>query len=443
MTSPTGPPLQQSDAHLALSRQEVHLQSTLQDLLDIQSEGLLAGFTSVRPQDASSSTGSRTPTTTSDTLPRDLQRPTSIIPVRQPAPKKIGLRGARRGITSTIASLAILKADEASLLREDLSRQDSALSTVNHLTSKTSALQSHIQSISSSAPTTHLTSLKKESNSLETEIHSLETTLYERRARQRHLLREIETVENSVQAKLSSYQNSLALANKDIKTFLARPPPKPDTNAAGIGLRTMGLWSLPKERRTLDLAGEWYGEEHARLRARLEAVDRERDALEEGGAVWEGVVAEVTSVERALRKEMQHLRPTTASLGPAPAGAGNDAGRGMRDVLRCMAAAKGKLEEAAAMAEERDWRLLVCAIGAELAALEEGLAVLEGAKGAGEGVGGGDKGGVADAGDGDGAGEVGVGTGEGALLAEGGGDEDEDEDEGPGPDLLVPRHDDG
>ena len=56
-----------------------------------------------------------------------------------------------------------------------------------------------------------------------------------------------------------------------------------------------------------------------------------------------------------------------------------EAVRGMKKVLGMMDRAKGELEERLDVAEVKNWRLLVCCVGAELEALIEGEGVLRGA----------------------------------------------------------------
>ncbi|KAL2040268.1 hypothetical protein N7G274_007171 [Stereocaulon virgatum] len=431
MTSTTIP---QTDSLVTLSRQEAHLQNNLQSLLDAQSEGLLAGLTG--PQDETCSTGSRTPTT--DSGSRSSHKPKPIIPVRQPAKRKLGLRGARRGISRAISELADLKLQEARVLEDEVLQRDDVLSAVQSFERKSTGLQGHIRDIESEDTTRRVNELKGEEKTLHHEIHELETRLYEMKARQRHLLREIDGLNNSVQSKLSSYKSALALVEKNIKTFLARPPLHPTNHTAPA----IGIWSLPRERRTLEMAKEHYTVEQQALRTRLSAVEEEKNALEDGAAVWEEVVQEVSTVEKALREEMQRIRPPLLETGSE-----QPAAEGMRDILQTMQKARSRIESKLDLAEAKNWKLLVCCTGAELEALVEGQGVLEGALEASE------------PGRGKGKRKMnGHGTAV-TLLGEEGSDlepadellsmegerereRSEDEDDGPGPELLISHHDD-
>ena len=372
MTSaqPTTMPSPQSDALLSLSRQEAHLQSTLQSLLDAQSEGLLAGLArdgASRDDVASSTTsGSRTPTTMIAEPTAHLQSQ-SVMPVRQSVKKKVGLRGARRGIARAITNLANLKGEEGRVLEDEVAQREEILSTVASFERKSSGLKEQIRGIEGEETSRRVESLKREEKALGDDIHQLETKLFEMKARHRHLLREIDGLSNSVQSKLSSYDSALVLAEKDIKRFLARPPIETSTAASGV-------WSLPKERRTLEMAKEQFSEEQQTLKSQLEGVQAEAIALEEGGMVWEQVVQEIDTVEKALREEMQRMQAPLLEGGQE-----ETAETGMKKVLQTMQKARGRVESKLDHAETNGWKLLVCCIGAELEALIEGQAVLEGA----------------------------------------------------------------
>lgn len=456
-------PIPQSDALLALSRQETHLQSTLQALLDAQSEGLLAGLGGANPaHDHASSTGSRTPTTAESM--HQPHKPKSVIPVRQPARKKVGLQGARRGIARAISDLANLKSEEGRVLNDEVAHRESILSTVSGFEKKSTGLREQIRGIQSEESSLPVEHLEAEKKTLANSIHDLETQLYEMKARHRQLIREIDGLNNSVQSKFSSYESALALTERDMKRFLARPPVVETSTKAATG-----IWALPKERRTLAMVAEHYSEERQKLQARSEAVRAEGSALEEGKAVWEDVVQEVNRVEKSLRGEMQKMQSS-----PHVKTGENDTSKGMETILQTMRHARTSIESKLDLAERNKWRLLVCCIGAELEALIEGEAVLESALAAsttivprgisshheaevgvskalsnnGGTVGGGGGGPLIDDSASTPAPAAGSQKDEGEEVEEGispvrgiwDRSEDGDEDEGPGMELLVSRH---
>ena len=358
----------------SLSRQQHHLEERLQKFLDAQSEGLLSGLGRAETQqDDTSSTGTITPTSTT---PSSFQRPLAehVIPVRQPKARKLGLRSARRGISRTISELAALKAEEVSLLGDEARKRDDVLSTIEGFTNQEEALQSQIGSIKDGTSSREAESMKQEEGVLAQEIHDLETRLYEMKARHRLLKIQVEEKNNGIQARLSSYQNSLELARRDIKTFLARKPLglEGDEELSAKG----GFWSLPRDRRTLKLAEDHYRESQERQGQRLLAIQRERTALEEGGAIWQNVIQEVSIVEDALKEEMEVLAEPGLS---AHRGVQRRREAGMRRILEKLKSTRTNLEEKLAFAEAKGWTLMVCCIGAEIEALREGHDVLEGA----------------------------------------------------------------
>ena len=431
--------LPHSNALIAISRQEAHLQSTLQHFLDAQSDGLLAGLASGPPQDETSSTGSRTPTTTYSS-PGGPRKPRSIIPVRQPPKKKVGLKGARRGIARAISDLASLKLEEGRILESELSERAQILSTVQQFEAKMVGLKGHIDSIESEDTTRKVEDLKGEERALGQEIQELETRLWEVKAKHRQLLQEIEGLENSVQSKLSSYRSALMLAEKESRTFLERPPIQ-----GSMTTSTTGLWSLPVERRTLQMVRDQYADEQDLLRKRFDDVETERGALADGSGVWNEVVDEVNGIENLLREEMREMQaPLVLEYGN-----GNAIG-GMRKILDHMSKARSQIASKLEVSEARDWKLLVCCIGAELEAMNEGQTVLQRALKAAERSGGEKY--VSKEGNAPVMGVRSVSPIELSARPEGLGKQDqaeprgisdrsEDEDDGPGPDLLISSDD--
>ena len=357
-----------SDALIAISREEAHLQSTLQRLLDAQSEGLLAGLAGGPPPDEASSTGSRTPTMAYSS-PAGPKISTSVVPMRQPARKKVGLKGARRGIARAMSDLASLKVEEGRILEGELLERAETLKIVQRYETQMVGLKGRIGSIESEDTTQRVEDLKSEEKAMDHEIRELENRLWEMKAKQRHLLHQIEGLENSVQSKLSSYQSALALAEKESRKFLERPPIRGDR-----GTTTTGLWALPAERRTLQMVKDQYAEEEDVLRKRFDNVETERSALEDGSQVWNEVIEDVNGVERLLREEMREMQTPLVSED----GTGKAMG-GMRKILDHMSRARSRIESKLELSEARDWKLLVCCIGAELEAMSEGRIVLQNA----------------------------------------------------------------
>ena len=360
-----------------------------------------------------------------------------MTPVRQPKPRRIGLGSARRGISRTMAELAVLKTQEAAALAVEIDRRVEVLATVDGILAKGAGLRAQIQKIESeSASEQSLRGMQSEEASLDAEIKEVEGRLYAMRSRQRVLRLEISGVENGVQAKLSSYRNALGLAEKEARGLVARPLLEGERRAV-VRVQT-GLWALPRERRTLEMVREHYGEEEGVMKGLVEGVENEREALEEGGEVWGEVMEAVMGVEEALRMEMKRMREATREVG-------------MKRILERMGEAIRKIEDKLLVADQKGWNLLVAAIGAEAEALREGYRVLEGAlrEAVGdeeqsenvpedllgeEGVGGKEE-----------TGEHGLEELENGLKPNNTGtllDRSEEEDDGPGPELLIEDHED-
>lgn len=367
MPVPIDPSVHHNDSFFHITRQAKQLQQDLQTLLDAQSEGLLNGLGSVED---TSSNGSLTPT---PSLPSP-RAPLRTVPVRQPPPKKITLRGARRGISRSMADFYRLKDEESHLLGLQLLKREEALKSIDQFSAKREGLESEISSISSQEETKRAQQLKSEAHDLEQEIYELETKLLEMRARHRHLVAEAAQIENSVQSKLSSYKASLSLLDSQVKSFLKRPPVDQPINATEK-TKEDSFYTLNPARRTLEMAKEHWTKEKEELKQRREAVELERDALGDGGAIWEDVVKEITQFEKSLRRRMETEMIASRALS-ASGGAHESDGSGMKDLLSQMDHTTRFLEEKLSLAEDRDWKLLMCSIGAELEAFKEGRVML-------------------------------------------------------------------
>ena len=359
------------DVLVVFTRQEAYLQKTLQNLLDAQSQGLLAGLGLPPESGGFSSYRAGTPRSASED--NDSKQIMGVAPVRQSVKRKIGLCGARRGISRAVIDLAALKAQEGQVIEGQLADIEEDLMVVQGLASKQTGLEHRIQSIENEDPCRKVKQFKHEEARLDIEIKAMETNLWEMKARQRRLLGQIEGLENTVQSKLSSYKAALMMAEKEATAFLARPKVHGDS-FQGAG---ESLWALPIERRTLGMADEHFNMERERLKQRAMDIDVEKIALEEGLMVWESVVTEVIALEKVLREEMQRLAADSVSNKAEKIGAV----RGMEIVLERMKNTKIHIEGQLKIAENRNWKLLVCCIGAEYEAINEGYEVLQTALG--------------------------------------------------------------
>ncbi|KAL8981842.1 MAG: hypothetical protein Q9205_003487 [Flavoplaca limonia] len=427
---------------LALARQEAHLQSHIQYLLDVQSDRLLEGLGGEATAAPSSNSKSR-----SKPNPEDIHHHASSASNRARKPQSQTpptLQGARRQISTAISDLQTLKSQTADLARADLTATVEERKHVTSLQTKKVQLEATIADLESSPTSKEIDALAAEEEALDKKIYELENQLYELKARRGAVKQRMRERKNKVEARISSWKGSLEILGKEEQGVLARGP----VVSAGAGITHVGkgkgigateaeregngkgesVWDLPPKRRTLAMVGEFYELESAGFSKRLEDVEMEARALEEGGRVWEDVVREVEKVEGLLEGEMKGLAEYDG------VDAEEQRINGMKRVLEAMARVRERVGRHLKMAEEKGWNLLVVCVGAELEALVEGEEVLRSVLGV-------EGGGV----DGDmhkmdgGNGKSGGGGRE--MAGEKGLVEDTEDDE-PGPELLLSADDD-
>ena len=242
--------------------------------------------------------------------------------------------------------LAAVKVEEGRILEAEIGGREEMLRTVETYEHKTKGLDAKISEMENEDG--EVGRLKLEKEEVDGEVRDLEHRLAVAKARQRWLEQEVQRAVNEREARVSSYREARRAVESEVKAFLKR---------SGVGAR----W------RTLGVVKEGVEGEAAELEKRKEEVETEREALEEGEAVWRDVVGVVSGVERALREEMARVKD------------GRDMAAGMKDILGRMDEAVAVLEERFETADRKGWKLLVCAIGAELEAFREGREVLKAA----------------------------------------------------------------
>lgn len=374
---------------------------------------------------------------------------------RRSAKEKPSLRAARKGISDAIHGLHTLKTQTRDLVHDDFSATTISLNRVQALRVKKTKLEDTIRGLEASPDRRELEDLGKEDEVLGEKISGMEMQLEELRARQRSVRVKVQEGWNREEARLSSYRGTLEILGREEGEVLARAP-------AAAGLRSLGrgeaegeggggresVWDLPVKRRTLGMVEEFYGSEREAFRGRLDEIEIETRALEEGGGVWEDVVREVGGVERLLGREMRALAESDDGVGDDDGKGEERRTEGMKRVLDAMAGARVKVQGKLKMAEEKGWKLLIVCVGAELEALLEGEQVLRGVMGTERAVGEEDLDVYnREGGNGDGGKEIGGGTGSedvrelgptmGKRLIE-----DTDDDEEPGPELMLSRQED-
>lgn len=356
-SSALSPPWQENLSWL--HRKQRQLENDLQLLLDAQGEGLVAGLEGTTLEDDAASTGSSTPTMQSLNLGSR-----GRVPSRPQ--KKLSLRQARRGLYTSIRKLALLKADESRQLEPDVDECRSTVTQIEVWERKRGVMRERMQKIEEGVEYKKVERLRHEADGMQTEINETEARLADLKRTQKRLWKEAEDVESTIQSKLSSYTTNLRVLEAEIRQFVKES-------------RSVGLSSDKSKSLTLDSIKDSWTKERDALTKKQEVVETEREALEEGAVVWKDVVKEVSDFEKALREEMASLLQPLNAEGRGGSKGKDTAESSMHTLLSRMEQTTIQLESKHKLAEARNWKLLICAIGAELEAFRKGREVLEAA----------------------------------------------------------------
>ncbi|KAH7353971.1 hypothetical protein B0T11DRAFT_287729 [Plectosphaerella cucumerina] len=406
-------PWQKRSSHIpdsiwrSLQRREKNLGRELQDLLDMQASSLVAGSgptSSVGTSDfdAFSDDGSSTPTATFYSAVSSRSRMTAtldnppranargnVIPIRQPRPQKPrGLRAARSGLTKAISALTDIKYEEDSHLRTAIAERKKALSLIRKLSAKQEGISNELDMLSDESEeplAKELRDLASQHDALDAQIREMEEKLAGMKNRRRWLGRKMDDVRNRREAGLSGYKGALREVEGELEALVRRPRIEPlDTEALAQDLQDdqSGVTSptdfmtgedflkLIPERRTVDMAVEWWEGELRILEARRKQVNKDREALEGGSELWQRSIKLVSDFEASLRSLMNGGTKGKSKDGTSPPGEIMEAQLShMEEVIR-------ELDNHLKEAEENNWNLLICAVGAELEAFQEAESVL-------------------------------------------------------------------
>lgn len=302
--------------------------------------------------------------------------------------KPRGLRAARRGLTDTIAALTDIKYEEDSHLSAAISERKKALSHIRKLAARQHDISSELNVLSDDSEeplAKELRDLANQHDALDGEIRELEEKLVGMRNRRRWLGRKIDDVRSRREAGLSGYKGALREVSGELNALVRRPRVKPlDLEALAEDLRDdqSGATSpinfmtgedfleLIPERRTVDMAVEWWEGELRILEARSTQVNKERVALEAGSELWLKSIKLVSDFEANLRDLMIGGAKGKTKEGTPPAE------EMMQAQLSHMVDVIQELDNYLREAEENNWNLLICAVGAELEAFQEAESML-------------------------------------------------------------------
>ena len=385
-----------------LQRREKALQREVQQLLDLQASGLVAGSgdsVSERDLDGTSdvdgsSTHSSTFYSTATSKSRmvsSLHEPTrstpdgNVIPVRQPKPKKpMGLKSARSGLRKAMAALLELKEEEDAHVQAALAQRREALKYLNRMNARKDKIYAELHALEDDEEEPlgkELRELGSEHDALGHEIRELEQKLVAMRNRRRWVREKMDDVKNRREAGLSGYRNSKREVDSEIQTLLHRPPVSPlDLDAlrrngqvdGATGADSPGGFEflrLRPERRTAQMAKSWWEEEISILERRKAQILADRQALDEGATIWTEVTKIVADFESSLRGMVN------SDVGKNGKGTVSPEEM-LRKQLTAMDTVVNELEKRLQVAEDKHWNLLICAIGAELEAFIQAQSLL-------------------------------------------------------------------
>ena len=405
-----------TDTLLALSRQTAHLQNTLQNLLDAQSNGLLAGLGRPPTSSKRSKTQYGRSPSSRTASPRAQLR-------KEEDTKNLSLQNARVQIHSTLLSLSEIKFTESRLLASQVSSRSDFLASLEALKDKKSNLEAEISSIETGeGGYDSINKLESEEKDLTVKIEELETTLAELKARLLHVKRRKDEDKNRIEARLSSWKGALNEVESQlsgpildgrgfdgsvISTLKLHSPNTINPEEARVN-----VWDLPRARRTIEMLEDSVEFDRSFLSSQQEAAETESTACTEGAEIWKTVVRSVRKVEKRVASELSsgvsspqtkqykllspsfpppssHLldpKSRTASFGSTTTTSSTDATTNFEDksmeerakaILDLMDTTAQSLEKYLRTAEDKNWRLLVVTIGSELEALIEAKEMLE------------------------------------------------------------------
>lgn len=384
----------------SLQRRERALERDIQQLLDLQASGLLAGSgdsVSDRDPERDSDTGGESTfysaVTSKSRMSSSLYVPPrstpdgNVIPVRQPAARKpLGLQSARAGLRRSMAALSELKAEEDIHLDTALAQRKDALAYLDTISDRRDSIYAELHALEEDDQEPlgkELRELGIEQESLDQEIRLMEEKLVGMRNRRRWVRDKIDDVKNRRESGLSGYRAAGRDIDTEVRELLRRPPitpldlqaikqsASPDSGTDTESPGGLDFLRLRPERRTAEMARSWWEGEIAILERRKAQILEDRCALVEGATVWSEVtkfVADFESTLRELIKSGRHHRDQVAATASQEAIDGQ---------LARMDSVVQELEQRLQLAEDKHWNLLICAIGAELEAFVEAQGLLK------------------------------------------------------------------
>lgn len=305
--------------------------------------------------------------------------------MRKPPRRQPGLRSARKGIYRSIVALASLKDEELVDVDAEIRGNQETLEQIDSWENKHKGLREASHNVDGNEETIRIQRLRSEAELVQGEIFRVEMQLAEMKKKHHKLLKQAAAIENSVQAKMASYTSSLRMLEDDIQKFLSVKPTEERTHPASNEGKS-SVWQLPPKRRNLEMAKEYWSEQHSTSVSHRKNIEGEKNALVEGASLWQETVTEITDLEKQLRAEMATLPPSlTDSHSAWEEPPTSTASERLQGLIEQMDGLTVSLQRKLRTSHERNWKLLIVAIGAELDALRRGREILAGVLGVAEG----------------------------------------------------------
>ncbi|KAI1465374.1 uncharacterized protein F4812DRAFT_438467 [Daldinia caldariorum] len=364
-----------------LQRRERQLQKELQKLLDAQGTALerdLQGneIGNTSPEDTKQGLS---PDLTASSIQRTLSEG-SVVPVRQPKNKPMSKRQARIGIARSVTMLADLKNEEDAYIASALAERKAALSKLRNLSSQRKSITAEMKALEEDSETsieTEIATIESQHRTVCASIEKLEEKLRILRRTKAELERKLEEARSTREASLSGYKGALKQCDQSISKLMKYPGVQvlevEDLREQGgedltaltsKHMSGVEFLSLRPERRTIEMAKDWWEGEVAVLERRKATVDKERVALEEGSEIWQQVLTMLIDFETRLNQSLQDATKQQDNM------ESGDPASILRDQYRALNGTLREVQRLYDYVESRGWNLLIAAIGAELAHFE-------------------------------------------------------------------------
>ncbi|KAL7620553.1 hypothetical protein AAE478_009548 [Parahypoxylon ruwenzoriense] len=365
-----------------IQRRERQMEGELQKLLDAQSEALLRELEGADGENNLQGDSRRgaSPDSTSSTAH---SKPSggSVVPVRQPKKRLMSKRQARTGIARSVTMLAGLKNEEDAYIAAALSERKTALSKLRNLSSQRTSILAEMKALEEDHELpikVEITTMEDQHRRVSSHIEQLEEKLRTLKRTKAELERKLEEARSTRDSSLSGYKGALRQCDKGISELMKYPgiqvlevedlknlKEQGEDISALMAKHMSGFefLSLRPERRTIEMAKDWWEGEVAVLEQRKAAVDKERVALEEGGEIWQRVVDVVVELESTLQESLlavmkrKPAQPKSTPSGPESI---------LRDQYKAVKKTVDELVNLHDYSESQGWTLLIVAIGAEV-----------------------------------------------------------------------------